>query len=127
MILTYEHDLDIFLLDIHAKIQVRKFETDYEILLVKANMDSLDLYIQKVILVEIYKAVTNIGATYLSDLFTLNKNNTRCWGLDLVLPRLDSATYSFIKVPWGQIMGQTATGGKGDSMCRHLQISPSGF
>ena len=44
-------------------------------------MDSLDLYIKKVILVEIYKTVNNIGATYLSDLFTLSKNNIRHRGL----------------------------------------------
>ena len=75
------------------KYAYNDYESDYEILLEKADMDSLDLYIQKVMLVEIYKAVNNIGATYLRDLFTLSENNTRRRGLDLVLPHVDSVTY----------------------------------
>ncbi len=69
------------------------YEMDNEILLEKANMDSLDLYIHKFMLVEIYIAVNSIGATYLSGLFTLNKTNTRRRGLDLFLPHVDSGTY----------------------------------
>ncbi len=69
------------------------YNSDYEILLERANMDSLDLLIQKVIVTDIYKAINNIGAVYLRDLFHINNNSTRRKGRDLVLPRVDSVTY----------------------------------
>ena len=69
------------------------YNSDYEILLKRANLDSIDLLIQKVILVDIYKAVNNIGATYLQDLFQFSQNSTRRKDRDLVLPRVDSVTY----------------------------------
>ena len=69
------------------------YNSDYEILLKRANLDSVDLLIQKVILVDIYKAVNNIGAVYLQDLFQFSQNNTRRKDRDLVLPRVDSVTY----------------------------------
>ncbi len=75
------------------KYVYNEYDTDYEILLERSNMDSIDLYIQKVILVDIYKVLNNIGASYLSDLFALSQNNTRRQGRDLVLPRVDSVTY----------------------------------
>ncbi len=69
------------------------YNTDYYVLLARANMDPINLLIQKVILIDIYKALHNIGAKYLQELFSFNKNNTRRKGLDLVVPRVDSSTY----------------------------------
>ena len=54
---------------------------------------SVDLLIQKVILADIYKAVNNIGASYLQDLFNFSQNSTRHKDRDLVLSRVDSITY----------------------------------
>ena len=45
------------------------------------------------ILTDIYKAVNNIGASYLQDLFNFSQNSTRRKDRDLVLPRVDSVTY----------------------------------
>ncbi len=55
-------------------------------------MDPIDLLIQKVNLVDIYRALHNIGAKYLRKLFTFSQNNTRRKGLDRVVPRVESST-----------------------------------
>ncbi len=67
------------------------YDSDYYILLDRAGMDSIELLIQKAILIDIYKALNNIGATYLKEFFTLSKNSAR--RNDLVVPRVDSSTY----------------------------------
>ncbi len=53
-------------------------------------MDSINLLVQKAIVTDIYKAVSNIGATYLREFFELRPNSRR---MDLIVPRVDSTTY----------------------------------
>ncbi len=55
------------------------YDSTYEALLERSGMQSIDLFIQKTILVEIFKSLHKIGATYmyLANLFTFGKNNTR--------------------------------------------------
>ena len=69
------------------------YASSYETLLVKAGMQSIDLLIQKTILVEIFKCLHGIGAAYLANLFTFSKNTTRSNNLDLSVPRVKSSTY----------------------------------
>ncbi len=66
------------------------YVSDYEVLLVKANMDPIYLLVQKAIVTDIYKAINDIGATYLQEFFKLSSNNRR---RDLIVPRVDSTTY----------------------------------
>ena len=56
-------------------------------------MQSIDLLIQKTILVEIFKSLHGIGAQYLANLFKFGKNNTRYSNGDLTVPRVNSTTY----------------------------------
>ena len=65
----------------------------YESLLEKSGMQSIDLLIQKTILVEIFKCLHGIGAAYLANLFSFGKNSTRSNSRDLIVPRVLSSTY----------------------------------
>ena len=59
----------------------------------KAGMDSIELLLQKTMLVEIYKCLNGIGAAYLADLFRYGRASTRSKGKNLQVPRVDSALY----------------------------------
>ncbi len=69
------------------------YDSSYLVLLERAGMQSIDVLIQKTILIEIYKSLHNIGAAYLANLFSFATNNTRSNSLDLVVPRVKSTTY----------------------------------
>ncbi len=69
------------------------YDTSYDSLLGKAGMDSIELLLQKTMLVEIYKCLNGIGAAYLADLFEYGQVPTRSMGKDLKVPRVDSALY----------------------------------
>ena len=69
------------------------YNATYGALLARSGMCSIDLLVQKTILVEIFKSLNGIGATYLSDLFSFGKINTRANGKNLVVPRVDSTYY----------------------------------
>ena len=69
------------------------FDASYESLLRKAGMDSIELLLQKTMLVEIYKCLYGIGAVYLADLFEYGQAPTRSMGKNLKVPRVDSALY----------------------------------
>ncbi len=56
-------------------------------------MQSIKRFIQKTILIEIYKCLNNIGAAYLAKLFTLGKNNARSNSVDLFVPQVNQTTY----------------------------------
>ncbi len=56
-------------------------------------MDSIELLLQKTMLVEIYKCLNGIGAAYLADLFEYGRAPTRSMGKNLTVPRVDSALY----------------------------------
>ncbi len=72
------------------KYAFNDYVSDYEVLLEKADMDPIYLLIQKAIVTDIYKAINNIGATYLQEFFVLSRNKRR---RDLIVPRVDSTTY----------------------------------
>ncbi len=67
------------------------FSASYDSLLDKSGMCTIDLLLQKTMLVEIFKCVRGIGASYLADLFNFSKTNTR--GVNLFVPRVDSTLY----------------------------------
>ena len=69
------------------------YSSEYDQLLSRAEMCTIDLLVQKTMLIEIFKSVHGIGAEYLANLFTVNTNNTRSDGINLVVPRVDSTTY----------------------------------
>ena len=69
------------------------YNSSYEALLERSGMCSIDLLVQKTILAEIFKSLHGIGATYLSDLFSLGKISTRANSKNLVVPRVDSTLY----------------------------------
>ncbi len=69
------------------------YDSSCEDLLDKAGMCTIDLLVQKTMLVEIFKCVHGIGAEYLANLFSVNKNSTRSDGINLTVPRVDSTTY----------------------------------
>ncbi len=69
------------------------YDSSYEALLERSGLQSIDLLIQKTILVEIFKSLHNIGAAYLANLFTFGKNSTRSNNMDLFVPRVKSSTY----------------------------------
>ncbi len=69
------------------------YNSSYEVLLARSGMCSIDLLVQKTIVVEIYKSLHGIGATYLSDLFSFGKICTRSNSKNLVVPRVDSTLY----------------------------------
>ena len=69
------------------------YSATYESLLKKSGMQSIELFIQKTILVEIYKCLNNIGAAYLANLFKFGNNNTRSNKKDLFVPRVNGTTY----------------------------------
>ena len=69
------------------------YSSSYEVLLERSGLQSIDLLIQKTILVEIFKSLHKIGAPYLANLFTFRKNNTRSSNVDLFVPRVKSSTY----------------------------------
>ncbi len=69
------------------------FDSSCEDLLEKAGMDTIDLLLQKTMLVEIYKCLNGIGAAYLADLFRYGGSSTRSNGKNLQVPRIDSVLY----------------------------------
>ena len=69
------------------------YVSSYEELLDRSGVQSIDLFIQKTILVEIFKSLHQIGAAYLANLFNFGKNNTRSNNVDLFVPRVKSSTY----------------------------------
>ena len=69
------------------------YSSSYNALLERSGMQSIKLFIQKTILIEICKCLNNIGAAYLAKLFTLGKNNTRSNSVDLFVPRVNQTTY----------------------------------
>ena len=69
------------------------YNSSYEVLLERSGLQSIDLLIQKTILVEIFKSLHNIGAAYLANMFTFGKNSTRSNNKDLFVPRVKSTTY----------------------------------
>ncbi len=69
------------------------YTSSYTVLLERSGMQSIELLIQKTILVEIFKSIHNIGATYLSNLFRLGKNSTRSNQVDLFVPRVHTKFY----------------------------------
>ncbi len=82
------------------KIQLRglryvfnDYDSSYDSLLVKAEMDTIELLLQKTMLVEIYKCLNGIGATYLANLFGYGRASTRSKGKNLQVPRVDSTLY----------------------------------
>ena len=107
MISISSHALLLFLLFLFTntknkagKIQYRglryvykDYNSSYEVLLARSGMCSIELLVQKTIVVEIFKSLHGIGATYLSDLFSFGKICTRSNSKDLVVPRVDSTLY----------------------------------
>ncbi len=90
----------VTLMDRLDKIQFRglryvygEYDSPYDSLLEKAGMDSIELLLQKTMLVEIYKCLNGIGAAYLADLFEYGRATTRSKGMNLQVPRVDSALY----------------------------------
>ena len=69
------------------------YSSSYPVLLEKAGMQSVELLVQKTILVEIYKCLHKIGAEYLANLFAFGKNSTRSQNKDLFVPRVNKTTY----------------------------------
>ncbi len=69
------------------------YSSSYEDLLKKAGMCTIELLVQKTMLVEIYKSVYGIGAEYLANLYSVNKNDSRSEGINLTVSRVDSTTY----------------------------------
>ena len=69
------------------------YESPYTALLERSGLQSIDLLIQKTILVEIFKCLHKIGAKYLANLFSFGNNSTRSNNVDLVVPRVKSTTY----------------------------------
>ena len=69
------------------------YDSSYESLLERAGMDSIELLLQKTMLVEIYKCLNAISAAYLADLFEYGRAPTRSKGKDLIVPRVDSSLY----------------------------------
>ncbi len=69
------------------------YDSSYDSLLVKAEMDTIELLLQKTMLVEIYKCLNGIGATYLANLFGYGRASTRSKGKNLQVPRVDSTLY----------------------------------
>ncbi len=56
-------------------------------------MDTIELLLQKTMLIEIYKCLNGIGAAYLADLFRYGGSSTRSNGKNLQVPRIDSVLY----------------------------------
>ncbi len=69
------------------------YDESYSVLLVKAGMDTIQVLLQKVMLVEIFKCVHKIGAEYLAGLFKFGNSNTRYGTINLVVPRVQSTYY----------------------------------
>ena len=67
------------------------YSASYDSLLDRSEMCTIELLLQKTMLVEIFKSVHGIGASYLADLFKFGKSNTR--GVNLIIPRVDSTLY----------------------------------
>ena len=67
--------------------------SSYDNLLEKAGMDTIELLLQKTMLVEIYKCLNGIGASYLANLFEYQDAPTRSNGKNLQVPRVDSTFY----------------------------------
>ncbi len=79
------------------------YNSSYEALLERSGMCSIDILVQKTILVKIFKSLHGIGATYLSDLFSLGKISTRANSSNLVVPRVDSTLYGLHSIRYHQI------------------------
>ncbi len=56
-------------------------------------MCTIELLLQKTMLIEIFKSVHGIGASYLADLFSFSESNIRSRSLSLTVPRVDSTLY----------------------------------
>ncbi len=69
------------------------YDSSHTALLERSGLQSIDLLIQKTILVEIFKCLHKIGAKYLANLFSFGSNSTRSNNVDLVVPRVKSTTY----------------------------------
>ncbi len=69
------------------------YSSSYTALLERSGLQSVELLIQKTILVEIFKSIHNIGATYLANLFSFGKNSTRSNQVDLFVPRVKTKFY----------------------------------
>ncbi len=69
------------------------YDSSYLVLLERSGMQSIELLIQKTILIEIFKALHNIGAAYLANLFKFSNNSTRSNQMDLAVPRVNQTTY----------------------------------
>ena len=54
-----------------------EYDTDFEILLDKANMCSLQISREKAILCELFKCQKGLGPKYMSEIFTLSKRESR--------------------------------------------------
>ena len=54
-----------------------EYDTDFEILLDKANMCSLQISREKAILCELFKCLKGLGPKYMSEIFTLSKRESR--------------------------------------------------
>ena len=67
------------------------YSASYDSLLGKSEMCTIELLLQKIMLVEIFKCVHGIGASYLADFFNFGKTITR--GENLFVPRVNSTLY----------------------------------
>ncbi len=66
------------------------YMSSYTELLERSGMQSIELYIQKTILIEIFKSIHKIGAPYLAHMFKFGNNSTRSNQVDLFVPRVRS-------------------------------------
>ena len=68
------------------------YTSSYEDLLLKANMDSIDLNREKTILCEMYKCLNKQGPLYLTELFDVNQRSSRR-GQTFIIPRVNTTTH----------------------------------
>jgi hypothetical protein len=66
--------------------------TDYDVLLRRANMDSIELSREKSILCELYKCMNGQGPEYLQELFIINERQSR-HGPNFKIPRVATTTF----------------------------------
>ena len=69
------------------------YKSSYDNLLQRAGMDTIELLLQKTMLVEIFKCLNGIGASYLANLFEYGGVSTRSKGKNLRVPGVDSTLY----------------------------------
>ena len=74
------------------KFVFNDYNASYDDLLKKANMDSLQLMREKIVIIDIFKCINGFGPTYLKELFTIFKEDSRR-GPTLQQPRARSVKY----------------------------------